>query len=169
MHKNKPNAELVPELESLAAALDAIKTLPPNDQADALFKVFDQDLPELVKLAADRLAIVPKMSAGAADVIFERERQQEQERFNAGHDDQHIGGELAIAGACYLNPNPRRDGDSGIPAAWPWGDDWWKPADDPRADTPADYRRRLVKGSALAIAEIDRVDRADAARKMVEG
>jgi hypothetical protein len=167
MHANKSNPELVTELESVGDRLAAVKTMKPTDQAAALFAIFDQALPELVKLAADRLAIVPKMTAGAADVIFERERQQEQEHFDPEHDDQHIGGELAIAAACYLNPNPRHT-NTGVPAAWPWSDEWWKPARDPRMDTPADYRRRLVKGVALGLAEIDRFDRS-AARRHVEG
>jgi len=162
MHANKSNPELVTELESVGHKLAAVKFLPPTEQADRLFAIFDEDLPDLVKLAADRLAIAPKMSAGAAAVLFERERQQEQERFSPEHDDQHEHGELAEAAACYLvegeNPLPS-------PPGWPWSPEWWKPGG---ADLPG-RRRRLVKAAALTIAEIDRVDRADAPRKAVEG
>lgn len=158
----KANTELVIDLENVGTLLAEVSTLPPDKQADALFAILDNGLPDLVKLAADRLAIVPKMTAGAAAVLFERERQQEQERFSPEHDDQHEHGELAEAAACYLvegeNPLPS-------PPGWPWSPEWWKPG---AADLPG-RRRRLVKAAALTIAEIDRVDRADAPRKAVEG
>lgn len=153
----KSNPELIKELDAMADALADEGTEVPGGRTAVA---------ELLRTAALRLSAM-KITPAIADVVFERERQQEQERFNAEHDDQHIGGELAIAAACYLNPNPRHS-NSGIPVAWPWSDDWWKPAADPRADTPADYRRRLVKGTALAIAEIDRFDRS-AAQRAVEG
>lgn len=158
MHANKSNPELMKELETVADLLEA-----PEGTAGGRSR---KEVAELMRSAALRLSAM-NITGGIADVIFERERQQEQERFTADHDDQHIGGELAIAAACYLNPNPRHT-NTGVPVAWPWSDDWWKPAADPRMDTPADYRRRLVKGTALAIAEIDRFDRS-AAQRHVEG
>jgi len=39
------------------------------------------------------------------------------------------------------------------PESWLWGPEWWKPSSD-------DPRRDLVKGCALLLAEIERIDRA---------
>jgi len=160
----KANTELVIDLENVGTLLAEVGKLPPDKQADALFAILDNGLPDLVKLAADRLGIAAKMSAGAADVLFERDRQQEQERFSPEHDDQHRDRSLAYAASAYLGP-VWRDGDkSGPPVQWGWGAEWWKPG----GDDAGSERRRAVKGAALAIAEIDRLDR-DAARRKVEG
>lgn len=103
--------------------------------------------------------------AAAYDVLFERARQQEQERFDQAHDDAHSTGGLARAAACYLAPPDWAigfpDGYAGqSPPLWPWEDRWWKPG----GDDAESYRRRLVKGAALAIAEIERVDRLAASK-----
>ena len=83
------------------------------------------------------------------DVMNERDRQWNEEGWTPEHDDQHSGGELAIAGACYALAA------SGAEAAgldwWPWSFKWWK---------PGDRRRDLVKAAALLLAEIERLDRA---------
>lgn len=88
-------------------------------------------------------------------VAEERRRQIEGEGYLPEHDNAHITGDLAKAAACYITPAHRRTfqitGDE-IPDLWPWDDDAWKP-------TPADRIRELVKGCALAIAEIDRIHR----------
>ncbi len=91
------------------------------------------------------------------DVINERYRQIAVEGWTPEHDDQHVNGEMAAAASSYaLNtvndfdgPHPRTLADD----AWPWADDWWKP-DNPRRD--------LVKAAALILAEIERLDRAQA-------
>jgi hypothetical protein len=79
--------------------------------------------------------------AVASDLLRERDRQINIEGWTAKHDDEHDGGELARAAACYA---------SGHPARWPWPLAWWK---------PKDKRRNLVKAGALIIAEIERLDR----------
>ncbi|MFG9114994.1 hypothetical protein ACEPXE_22595 [Pseudomonas aeruginosa] len=106
------------------------------------------------------------------DVQAERRRQITAEGWTPEHDDEHDSGELAAAGAAYalhaadhLNPYSQGDGGDEAPSCWPWHDGiagrgegpektepaWWKPT------TP---RRDLVKACALALAEIERLDRA---------
>lgn len=82
------------------------------------------------------------MSGGAEMIAAERQRQIEAENWTPEHDDRHLPGDLASAGAAYaLNDDE----------FWPWPD-WWNPGDD---DV-----RRLVKAGALIAAEIDRLLRA---------
>ncbi|WP_191985490.1 hypothetical protein [Pseudomonas aeruginosa] len=106
------------------------------------------------------------------DVQAERRRQVEAEGWTPEHDDEHDSGELAAAGAAYalhaadhLNPYSQGDGGDEAPSCWPWHDGiagrgegpeksepaWWK---------PSTARRDLVKACALALAEIERLDRA---------
>ena len=93
-------------------------------------------------------------------VVAERHRQQDQEGWSVEHDNDHERGVLARAGAAYLL-GPRRDYYTDYEAdeearvvsgrlIWPWSIDWWK---------PQDFRRDLVRGCALAIAEGERHDR----------
>lgn len=91
------------------------------------------------------------------DVLAERKRQIEQEGFTPAHDDIHVQGELAAAGACYAL-NAATSGEGGATPAflsrhWPWHTEWWK---------PTSKRRDLVKAAALIIAEIEKMDRHDA-------
>lgn len=84
-------------------------------------------------------------------IAAERARQISDDGWTAGHDDRHIGRELALAARTYLSraidPNEN-------PAYWPWDATWWKPSTDPV--------RNLVKAGALIAAEIDRLQRASA-------
>ncbi|MDV7920390.1 hypothetical protein R4K20_01690 [Pseudomonas aeruginosa] len=84
------------------------------------------------------------------DVQAERRRQVEAEGWTPEHDDEHNGGELADAAACYALSAA---GWSTYAARerWPWPLEWWK---------PSTARRDLVKACALALAEIERLDRA---------
>lgn len=97
-------------------------------------KVFDVKFPRATALA---------------DVAAERQRQIEQEGWDAQHDDDHAAGELALAGAAYVAhdqfPSHAHD-------IWPWSRMWWK---------PTTRRRDLVKAAALIVAEIERMDRAE--------
>lgn len=88
----------------------------------------------------------PSRSPAASDVLAERKRQIESEGWSADHDDQHVGGGLAKAAACYAL------GRSTIAETvlWPWDWGWWK---------PKDRRRDLVRAGALIIAELERLDR----------
>lgn len=98
-----------------------------------------------------------RMSAFALAVLAERQRQISDEGWSIDHDDEHDLGELARAGAAYAIHAPTHAGlNKGkaifgmAVAVWPWGREWWK---------PADFRRDLVKGAALMIAEGERFDR----------
>lgn len=84
-------------------------------------------------------------SSAISDVIAERLRQQSAKGFTTQQDDTYIGGELAAAAICYIEPMEAE-------SYWPadWHDDSFK---------PSDYRRNLVKAGALLIAEIERLDR----------
>lgn len=82
--------------------------------------------------------------------IAERYRQIEQEGWSLAHDDlEHLNGDLSRAGACYLLYAGAVPG-SEAPAQWRWDSNWWK---------PGGYRRDLVRGVALGIAEGERFDR----------
>lgn len=97
------------------------------------------------------------------DVLIERARQINVEGWDAGHDDQHEGGALAAAAACYAHraqwelrerkrgdESPELDRDDIITALWPFDETWWK---------PKNPRRDLVRAAALILAEIERLDR----------
>lgn len=103
------------------------------------------------------------------DVAYERRRQVEAEGWTPDHDDEHEAGEIAAAASAYalaaadvLNPMSMGDGDfaNDPPGMWPWDSDWWK---------PADPRRMLVKAGALILAEIERIDRAEANKEKSNG
>lgn len=94
------------------------------------------------------------------EIAAERERQKSVEGWTAEHDDKHNHEEMASAAACYAMPRSFRRlampyVDDVLSRLWPWDSKWWKPG--PR-------RRDLVKAGALIVAEIERLDRADAAK-----
>lgn len=101
------------------------------------------------------------VTAAAADVLAERQRQVKAEGWSSKHDDQYKNTELAFAASCYAfhaaaaSWDLEDDGipyDSHpVPKQWPWDPSWWK---------PTDARRDLVKAGALILAEIERIDRA---------
>ncbi len=118
-------------------------------------------------------------SAGVAVIAAERRRQVEGENWDASHDDEHTGGELALAAACYaassageeilvhgerlVQANSSRGIDEnsysypqvaqkGYWDPWPW------PDDDKRAKHGK--LRKLEIAGALIAAEIDRLHRA---------
>lgn len=99
----------------------------------------------------------PKFRRAVDDIVAERDRQIVHEKFDAFHDDHHGNGELAQAAACYAENSVDVNGpNNSVPAMWPWHDSWWK---------PGDRRRDLVKAGALIVAEIERLDRADAGKR----
>lgn len=115
-----------------------------------------------------RVIRVGDLSAGMADVLTERERQVREEGWTAEHDDaEHADGGLARAAACYAahaSAYQRVKSDVSLDTyrssvvevvrlGWPWAAKWWKPKD-PRHD--------LVRAAALLIAEIERLDHAEA-------
>jgi hypothetical protein len=109
------------------------------------------------------------MSKATDDVLAERQRQIEAEGWTEEHDDQHVGGSMAAAAACYAMHSALEEGirsgeierycdrtapfDEFVPKFWPWDKEWWK---------PKGARRNLVRAAALLIAEVERLDRIDA-------
>jgi len=93
------------------------------------------------------------LTAAAADVLAERQRQVCVEGWTPEHDDEHSHGELGLAASCYAEEGPSPYGHSypTCPGRWPWSADHWK---------PKDYRSNLVRAGALILAEIERLDRA---------
>lgn len=92
------------------------------------------------------------------EIAAERQRQIEVEGFDSEHDDCHSESELSAGAAAYalrvwsshLDPSPNVSSPF-WPSKFPIG--MWKPG-------PA--RRMLVKAAAMLVAEIERLDRADA-------
>ncbi|MGV8475164.1 hypothetical protein, partial [Pseudomonas aeruginosa] len=89
------------------------------------------------------------------DVQAERRRQINVEGWTPEHDDEHSHGQMARAAACYAlaGSSAPNDGTAAllVSLAWPWDEQWWK---------PSTARRDMVKACALALAEIERLDRA---------
>lgn len=91
------------------------------------------------------------MSTGVDLISMERQRQVKVEKWTDEHDDQHTGGDLALAAACYATPAGERHlARDHVPAKWPWPSNAWKPS-------PTNRIRELVKAGALIAAEIDRI------------
>lgn len=100
------------------------------------------------------------------EISRERERQMAVEGWSHEHDDKHDNDEMAFAAACYAigSREVHRgivDADQGVSATisarlWPWELRWWK---------PKKRRQDLVRAAALLVAEIERLDRAEARRK----
>lgn len=141
------------EIEHLAECLENVC----EDEED-----FDvrEDVADGRVVAADianMLAAEPGNSVPQAwlDVQAERRRQVEAEGWTPEHDDEHSHGQMARASACYAlaGSSAPNDGTAAllVSLAWPWDQQWWK---------PTSARRDLVKACALALAEIERLDRA---------
>lgn len=115
------------------------------------------------------------LSKALIDVMNERDRQWNEEGFSAEWDDaarQPL--ELARAAMCYvmhpvlvhdLTARMRIEASAESyqtcppPKGWPFERAWWK---------PTDPRRDMVKAAALILAEIERLDRAEAKRGATE-
>jgi len=95
---------------------------------------------------------------GIEMIAQERERQVTVEGYHSDHDDEHFGGELALAAACYAVPMPIYTiefcGDGDTHPVWPWGEE----LQEKRDAHPA--IRRLTIAGALIAAELDRLIRA---------
>lgn len=123
------------------------------------FNVFTETRAELQARIAELESRT--VTAAAADVLAERNRQVAAEGWSFKHDDQYKNTELAFAASCYafhaaaaswdLEDNGIPYDSHPVPKQWPWDPSWWK---------PTDARRDLVKAGALILAEIERIDRA---------
>lgn len=119
----------------------------------AYYEEVHQQLAPLARELERAVAAAEKREREAGpleDIRAERQRQQEVEGWTTAHDDDHWGGELALAAACYAAHAGGRYQDA-LPAIWPWRREWWK---------PKNARRDLVRAGALIVAEIERLDRA---------
>ncbi|EIV2467854.1 ead/Ea22-like family protein [Klebsiella pneumoniae] len=158
------------ELSSPANVLALVEALEKAQQRIAELEEAEQKLcaanvtlDARAELAERRLAEMESrtVTAAAADVLAERQRQVTAEGWSPKHDDQYKNTELAFAASCYAfhaaaaSWDLEDDGipyDSHpVPKQWPWDPSWWK---------PTDARRDLVKAGALILAEIERIDRA---------
>lgn len=110
----------------------------------------------LLRRLFEALHIRRPLSPFMQAVVAERYRQIEGEGWSIEHDDKHVPGQLALAGACYASFACVDQGlrhsiiGAAPPDEWPWHPDWWK---------PAGTRRDLVKAGALIVAEGERHDR----------
>jgi len=96
------------------------------------------------------------MKTGSELITEERQRQIDVEGWDAGHDDEHEGAELAIAGACYAFDYVGNMGNEG---AYQIAGDFWPWEGGSMKTTPSDPIRQLTKAGALLAAEIDRLQR----------
>ncbi|AFM76129.1 hypothetical protein F859_gp33 [Enterobacteria phage mEp390] len=104
-------------------------------------------------LAEVRASGVKSLSNAVQSVISERQRQQSVEGWTPEHDDQYGESQLLWASSCYVLNTIHSF--NRIPLDWPWAPEWWK---------PTNPRRDLVKAGALILAEIERIDRQEAAQ-----
>lgn len=112
---------------------------------------------------ADFASAAPrKLTQAAQDVLAERRRQVEVEGWTPEHDDKHTNDELAALACFYAMPSGAREwsgpdgyGDTLGESIRPAG--WWQ-------TTTGDRRRETVKAGALILAEIERLDRVEAAK-----
>lgn len=98
------------------------------------------------------------------DVLAERRRQVESEGYSEQHDDEHVLGELGLAAALYAIPYEAEIAEEkllsqedfiGLDIALTIACGWdLKPE--------PDVRQRKVKGAAMLLAEIERIDHAAA-------
>lgn len=154
--------------------------MPTQAEIDGVARVFAEAAEDAVAQAsaiimAKKLKRVFQPSQVVKDLVNERERQVVGEGWSAEHDDGHPAGAIALAAACYaisgavsspisrseltnefLSGDPVWGGRTVLSRLWPWQWSWFK---------PKDRRRDLVRAGALILAEIERLDRAAAARE----
>ncbi|EPP3315851.1 hypothetical protein ACT9D3_002578 [Salmonella enterica subsp. diarizonae serovar 50:r:z] len=134
------------------AELDAMT---PEERAehDAKIAAFKTMLPQPVPVATSESVSQPLTDA-LRDVIAERQRQISVKGWTPEHDDTYIGCELAAAAISYIEP---------VEAENYWPADWHD-----CSFRPSDYRRNLVKATALLVAELERLDRISATSVLSE-
>lgn len=139
---------------ALAKVAELDQALAEKDPFGAKLNRISEKLERCDALLAARATQAGQVPQAWLDVQAERRRQIEAEGWTPEHDDEHNGGELADAAACYALSAA---GWSTYAARerWPWPLEWWK---------PSTARRDLVKACSLALAEIERLDRAAASQ-----
>lgn len=96
------------------------------------------------------------MSNAIIKAFEERQRQINEEGFDAAHDDKYKPGALIMAAVCYAFAAEYTQATGTVPKYptfhWPWDIEWFKPSKDPQ--------RNIIISMALMAAEHDRIDRA---------
>lgn len=117
-------------------------------------------LTTIARLARELQAMSSK---AALDVLAERQRQVQTKGWTTEHDDGHVNDEIAALACFYAMPPGTREwsaketgygdtlGQAIVPQGW--------------CAKESDRRTELVKAGALTLAEIERLDRADARAK----
>lgn len=137
---------------------EATTTTPSLQALHAL--ILDGDLTDAAQMCDKLIAIQvrEKLTPAARDVLAERNRHPDKGYTN-DHDDEHVNGEIAAMAALFIMPAGSREfeientrhgmkvGDVMLPPHWKYPD-------------LGDRRDQLVKGTAMALAEIERFDRA---------
>lgn len=93
--------------------------------------------------------------SGIERIAKERQRQIEEEGFDAAHDDQHVDGSLVGVAVYYATAELGFD----LWAAMVWPESWSRSWDKTDKHSPL---RQLAIAGALIAAEIDRLERAGA-------
>jgi hypothetical protein len=114
-------------------------------EGESMASMIRQRINDLLKID------MPTISRAAVDVMAERER-HDREGFTAAADDRREDCDLALAGAAYVYSACKTDGLS-PPDFWPFPD---------ASFHPTDKRQMLIKGMSLILAEIEKIDRAEA-------
>ncbi|EJL4745736.1 hypothetical protein NMM10_001649 [Salmonella enterica] len=135
--------------------LNIIGLLENNEWAEhctntVLGSLLESEITRLVGMtqSAPSESVSQPLTDALRDVIAERQRQISVKGWTPEHDDTYIGCELAAAAISYIEPVEAEN-------YWPadWHDDSFR---------PSDYRRNLVKATALLLAELERLDRISA-------
>lgn len=170
---------LMPKLESVASCNPPLYWVRVKSDGGYGGPIHDSKLEDVRKKSGEWLPLTlarggselesRTVTAAAADVLAERQRQVTAEGWSPKHDDQYKNTELAFAASCYAFHAAAATWDleddgipydiHPVPKQWPWDPSWWK---------PTDARRDLVKAGALILAEIERIDRADGIKVEVE-
>lgn len=102
---------------------------------------------------------LPEELDAMADITHERERQINQEGWDAEHDDAHLKGELWRAAYFYTSVATKgQHWPYTFFQSWPWDPSWFKPWK--KDSNEIDRERCLIKAGALIIAEQERLERA---------
>ncbi|WP_073655284.1 hypothetical protein [Pseudomonas aeruginosa] len=140
---------------ALAKVAELDQALAEKDPFGAKLNRISEKLERCDALLVARAAQAGQVPQAWLDVQAERRRQIEAEGWTPEHDDAHSHGQMARAAACYAlaGSSAPNDGTAAllVSLAWPWDEQWWK---------PSTARRDMVKACALALAEIERLDRA---------
>ncbi len=150
----------VVDQELLAKSLHALLAVLRGPQADVLNTVIELTTKIQGRLYRERqdLLRLRRFISPAMDIVsIERHRQINVYGYTPAHDREHEADHLALAAICYLMPEATRerfhfvnDTETRLHTWWPFEPHYFKPS-------PRNRLRELVKGTALALAEIDRL------------